>query len=165
MISRLPFQNYNRDVIADELKSMKRVHHESLKKSQSPSQTSFEIKYHQLALMYNDLLKLCDGTSKEPTEREVLQARFADTLAEVSPLLAKADKDFKSLVMDPPELLSEAVDGLDRQIQDLNEIQLLIDELKFIFGKIDPVEGNPEDEELEKQLGKCGRIVLILSIN
>ena len=83
------FKNYNRDVIAEELKSMKRVHHESLKKSQSPSQTSLEVKYHQLALMYNDLLKLCDGTSEQPTEREVLQARFAQKFAEVAPLLAK----------------------------------------------------------------------------
>ena len=55
--------------------------------------------------------------------------------------------------MDPPELLSDAVDGLDEQIKQLNEMQLLIDELQFICGKLDPSEASPEEEDLQKQLG------------
>ncbi|XP_063718492.1 microtubule-actin cross-linking factor 1-like isoform X8 [Symsagittifera roscoffensis] len=130
-------KKYNRDVLAEEMNSMKKVHQESLKKPPSPIHTSFETKYQLLSVKYNDLLKLCEEADKEPEKLNNLLAEF-DNLAEtLGAKLEGSEKTFKSLVLDPPESLDDALDEMEAQIDDVLAMSASLEAVENLRGKFE----------------------------
>ena len=144
-------------MVAEELKNMKKVHQESLKKPQSPIHTSFETKYNQLNIKYNDLLKLCEDADAEPEKVNNLINEFDKLAIYLDDKVSYGEKNFKSLILDPPESLDDALEEMEAQIDDVIGLKRTLDALESVverFDELSPTSVIGVDRNVKEQYGK-----------